>query len=53
MSSPGLGLLDVDIRFQPAKTLATPSAVAWDEPVTGYEIHHGQVVRSGERPLIG
>jgi adenosylcobyric acid synthase len=49
----GLGLLDVDIRFQPRKTLATPSGTAWDEPVTGYEIHHGQVVRSGETPLIG
>ncbi|KJK51474.1 cobalamin biosynthesis protein CobQ, partial [Lentzea aerocolonigenes] len=48
----GLGLLDVDIRFQPDKTLATPSAVAWDEPVTGYEIHHGQVVRSTEQPLV-
>ncbi|HEX8867705.1 MAG TPA: cobyric acid synthase CobQ, partial [Lentzea sp.] len=48
----GLGLLDVDIRFQQRKTLATPSAVAWGEPVTGYEIHHGQVVRSGENPLV-
>jgi len=49
----GLGLLDVDIRFQPRKTLATPASTAWGEPVTGYEIHHGQVVRSTENPLIG
>jgi adenosylcobyric acid synthase len=48
----GLGLLDVDIRFQSEKTLATPTALAWDEPVTGYEIHHGQVVRSTEQPLV-
>ncbi|WP_346131022.1 cobyric acid synthase [Lentzea roselyniae] len=49
----GLGLLDVDIRFQPRKTLATPESVAWGERVTGYEIHHGQVVRSTEQPLVG
>ncbi|KOV84357.1 cobyric acid synthase [Nocardia sp. NRRL S-836] len=49
----GLGLLDVDIRFAQQKTLATPSDLAWDEPVTGYEIHHGQVVRTTERPLVG
>ncbi|WP_090051205.1 cobyric acid synthase [Lentzea fradiae] len=49
----GLGLLDVDIRFQARKTLATPSGRAWGEEVRGYEIHHGQVVRTAERPLIG
>ncbi|TWP45014.1 cobyric acid synthase [Lentzea tibetensis] len=48
----GLGLLDVDFRFAPEKTLATPSGTAQGVPVTGYEIHHGQVVRSGEDPLI-
>ncbi len=49
----GLGLLDVDIRFAREKTLATPSGVAWGESVTGYEIHHGQVVRTTEQPLVG
>ena len=49
----GLGLLDVDIRFQKEKTLARPSGTVWGEDVTGYEIHHGQVVRSTDPPLIG
>ncbi|ANZ38379.1 cobyric acid synthase CobQ [Lentzea guizhouensis] len=49
----GLGLLDVDIRFAAAKTLALPVDLAWGERVVGYEIHHGQVVRNAERPLVG
>ncbi|MGH3762371.1 MAG: cobyric acid synthase, partial [Actinophytocola sp.] len=48
----GLGLLDVDIRFAPAKTLARPAGVALGEPVTGYEIHHGQVTRRGSLPPL-
>ncbi|GGU84347.1 cobyric acid synthase [Lentzea flava] len=48
----GLGLLDVDFRFEREKTLARPTGLAWREHVTGYEIHHGQVVRSTEKPLI-
>jgi adenosylcobyric acid synthase len=39
----GLGLLDADIVFAPTKTLRTH-----DTPRSGYEIHHGQVVRSAE-----
>jgi len=39
----GLDLLDVDIRFAATKTLQR-----WDEPLRGYEIHHGQVTRSTE-----
>ena len=39
----GLGLLDVDIVFGPEKTLRN-----WEGPLSGYEIHHGQVSRSGE-----
>ncbi len=35
----GLGLLDADIVFDPVKTLRH-----WDDPLHGYEIHHGQVV---------
>ncbi len=40
----GLGLLDADIVFEPAKTLKL-----WDGrgsiPLQGYEIHHGQIAR--------
>jgi adenosylcobyric acid synthase len=39
----GLGLLDADIVFAPDKTLTRHS-----EPLAGYEIHHGQVVRAAE-----
>jgi adenosylcobyric acid synthase len=49
---PGLGLLDVDISFATAKTLARPTGVALGEPVTGYEIHHGQVTRRGDVPPL-
>jgi adenosylcobyric acid synthase len=40
---PGLGLLPVTTRFADHKTLRRPSGYAFGEPVTGYEIHHGQV----------
>ena len=43
VSVDGLGLLDLDIRFEPEKTLRV-----WQEPLRGYEIHHGQVVRCSE-----
>ncbi|MGH3643250.1 MAG: cobyric acid synthase [Mycobacterium sp.] len=36
----GLGLLDADIVFEPAKVLRH-----WDVPLRGYEIHHGRVSR--------
>ena len=39
----GLGLLDAEIEFAAEKTLRH-----WETPLTGYEIHHGQVVRSAE-----
>jgi adenosylcobyric acid synthase len=39
----GLGLLDADIVFAPQKTLRRH-----DAPLTGYEIHHGQVVRCAD-----
>ncbi|MCE7082230.1 cobyric acid synthase [Streptomyces sp. ST2-7A] len=45
----GLGLLPVRIRFDREKTLARPTGRVLDEPVTGYEIHHGVAdVRGGE-----
>ncbi|GAA1884591.1 cobyric acid synthase [Streptantibioticus ferralitis] len=43
----GLGLLPVQVRFAPEKTLARPSGKALGEPVEGYEIHHG-VARLGD-----
>ena len=49
---PGLGLLDVDIEFTAAKTLARPSGTALGAQVTGYEIHHGQVTRRGAVPPL-
>ncbi|MFC4784447.1 cobyric acid synthase [Nocardioides sp. MAHUQ-72] len=42
---PGLGLLDVETVFEPAKVLALPSGSALGQPVRGYEIHHGRVAR--------
>ncbi|WP_447009392.1 cobyric acid synthase [Saccharothrix hoggarensis] len=48
----GLGLLDVDVRFAPDKTLRRPHGTALGEPVTGYEIHHGVVTRNGEQGLV-
>jgi adenosylcobyric acid synthase len=39
----GLGLLDADVAFSEAKTLRR-----WEEPLTGYEIHHGRVTRCRE-----
>jgi adenosylcobyric acid synthase len=41
----GLGLLDVDIEFDAAKTLANPVGTAFGAAATGYEIHHGRVSR--------
>jgi adenosylcobyric acid synthase len=40
----GLGLLDADIAFAPAKTLRQ-----WETPLRGYEIHHGFLARSAEQ----
>jgi len=48
----GLGLLDVEVAFDRDKHLGRPTGTALGEPVAGYEIHHGRVVRSGEAPLI-
>ncbi|WP_214407774.1 cobyric acid synthase [Pseudonocardia lacus] len=49
----GLGLLDLEVDFAPDKHLGRPTGTAWDEPVRGYEIHHGRVVRSTDPPLLG
>lgn len=48
VSVEGLGLLDADIEFAPEKTLRH-----WEEPLWGYEIHHGQVTRSAADDWLG
>jgi adenosylcobyric acid synthase len=48
----GLGLLDLEVEFDPVKHLGNPTGTAWGEPVRGYEIHHGRVVRSGDPQLL-
>ncbi|OLT01976.1 cobyric acid synthase CobQ [Pseudonocardia sp. CNS-004] len=48
----GLGLLDLDVAFDAGKHLGNPTGTAWGEPVRGYEIHHGRVVRSGDPQLL-
>ncbi|GAA2553349.1 cobyric acid synthase [Pseudonocardia hydrocarbonoxydans] len=49
----GLGLLDLEVEFDVDKHLGNPTGTAWGEPVRGYEIHHGRVVRSGDPGLVG
>ncbi|MFI8567237.1 cobyric acid synthase [Rhodococcus sp. NPDC078407] len=51
----GLGLLDLDIEFAVEKTLAQVTGRAerfGAHSVSGYEIHHGRVVRSGDDALL-
>ncbi|OZE25428.1 cobyric acid synthase CobQ [Rhodococcus sp. 05-2255-1e] len=51
----GLGLLDLDIEFAAEKVLVQVSgrSVAFgSDPVRGYEIHHGRVVRNEDDALL-
>lgn len=51
----GLGLLDLDTEFAAEKVLVQVSgrSVAFgSDPVRGYEIHHGRVVRNGDDALL-
>ena len=53
--APGLGLLPVETVFGEEKILARPEGWAslfGDAPVSGYEIRHGRVHRSGGEPLF-
>lgn len=43
----GLALLPVHTRFRAEKVLALPRTHLWGVPVSGYQIHHGEVVREG------
>ncbi|MFC4949879.1 cobyric acid synthase [Pseudonocardia sp. GCM10023141] len=52
-SADGLGLLDLEVEFDAEKHLGNPNGVAWGHAVSGYEIHHGRVTRSGDPGLIG
>ena len=51
-SAAGLRLLDIDVEFDVEKHLGNPTGTAWGGPVSGYEIHHGRVTRSGDPPLV-
>jgi adenosylcobyric acid synthase len=48
----GLGVLDLDITFDPVKTLQRVTGTGWGTAVSGYEIHHGRVSRSGDDFLL-
>jgi adenosylcobyric acid synthase len=48
----GLGLLDLDVVFDPVKHLGRVTGTAFGQPVSGYEIHHGRVVRRGGAALV-
>ncbi|GAA4389483.1 cobyric acid synthase [Tsukamurella soli] len=49
---PGLGLLDLDIEFGREKVVRNVTGVGLGVPVSGYEIHHGRVARSGDAFLL-
>ncbi|SEK29645.1 cobyric acid synthase [Rhodococcus maanshanensis] len=49
---PGLGLLDMEIEFAPEKVLRQVAGTADSVAVSGYEIHHGRVVRNADPPLL-
>ncbi|MBP1158139.1 cobyric acid synthase [Rhodococcus sp. PvR099] len=48
----GLGLLDMEIEFAPEKVLRQVTGTADSVAVSGYEIHHGRVVRNADPPLL-
>lgn len=51
-STPGLGLLPVETILKAPKT-TTRTGFSWgDAPGSGYEIHMGQTIRFGGRPLL-
>ncbi|MGV9712380.1 cobyric acid synthase [Gordonia sp. NPDC003424] len=48
----GLGILDVDVRFHPDKTVRQVAGHAAGVAIAGYEIHHGLLAGSSEKPWI-
>ncbi|MET0371732.1 MAG: cobyric acid synthase [Sphingobium sp.] len=52
-SEAGLGLLDVETRLSPAKTLRRVTGMALGTPVIGYEMHMGETAGPDtQRPLV-
>ncbi|MCY1144700.1 cobyric acid synthase [Actinoplanes sp. Pm04-4] len=49
---PGLGLLPVRIAFEQRKHLSKPTGEGLGAPVSGYEIHHGVVTQSSQKPFL-
>jgi adenosylcobyric acid synthase len=49
---PGLGVLDLWVRFETDKVLRQVRGTASGKPVHGYEIHHGRVVANGDAALL-
>jgi adenosylcobyric acid synthase len=49
----GLGLLPAVVRFGRAKVLRRSEGTGFGLPVTGYEIHHGEVQADGGGPFPG
>ncbi|GAB3125880.1 cobyric acid synthase [Tsukamurella serpentis] len=48
----GLGILDMDVEFNPRKCVRNVTGSGLSVPASGYEIHHGTVVRSAESPVL-
>ncbi len=48
----GLGLLDLDVEFGADKCVRNVAGTGLGMPATGYEIHHGVVVRNAESPAL-
>ena len=49
----GLGLLDARTDFSPDKVLRLPEGTALGQPTSGYEIHHGHVIRGEAEEFLG
>jgi adenosylcobyric acid synthase len=49
----GLGLLDASTTFWADKVLRLSSGTAFGQPVTGYEIHHGELTVGDTGPFPG
>lgn len=48
----GLGILDLDVEFGADKCVRNVAGTGLGVPATGYEIHHGVVVRTAESPAL-
>ncbi|WP_019203431.1 cobyric acid synthase [Tsukamurella sp. 1534] len=48
----GLGVLDLDVEFAADKCVRNVTGTGFGAPASGYEIHHGTVVRTAEQPFL-